>query len=113
MASSYNLPTIIKGDTFKDLQFTITVNAAPLDLTGYTIECKFRKSSKTGTIAKSIDTTSGITLTTPASGIFKIDAFTCDFTAGTYYYDIEFTSTTGVINTYVSGQMKIEQDVTY
>ena len=54
MAETYNIPTIIKGDCFKDLQFTVTINAVPLDLTGYSIACKFRKSAKTGREIKSL-----------------------------------------------------------
>ena len=113
MASTYNIPSIIKGDTFKDLQFTLSINDVAEDLTNYSIACKFRKSSKTGLVAKAVDTTSGITLVDAVNGVFKIDAFTCDFVAGTYYYDIEFTDGSGVINTYIQGQMKVEQDVTY
>ena len=110
---TYNIPNHIKGDTFKDLQFTITLNDVTLDLTGYTIECKFRKGSKNGLQILSIDSVSGITITDAVSGIFKIDAFTCDWAVDTYYYDIEFTDGSGVIDTYIEGRMKVVQDVTY
>ena len=115
MAETYNIPTIIKGDTFRALKFTVTLNSVALDLTGYTIECKFRKNAKTGKLIKSIDTTSGITLTTPASGVFTIDAFDlgADFVAGNFYYDVQFTDTSGIITTFIKGFMKVEQDVTY
>ena len=32
MAETYNIPTIIKGDTFRALQFTVTLNSVALDL---------------------------------------------------------------------------------
>jgi hypothetical protein len=113
MASIYNIPTLIKGDTFKDLQFTLSINSVAEDLTDYTIACKFRKNTKTGRIAKAIDTTAGITLVDAINGVFKIDAFTCDFDVATYYYDIEFTNGSGEIDTYIQGTFKVEQDVTY
>jgi len=111
--AAYNIPKIIKGDTFNDLQFTLSINSVVVDLTAYTIACKFRKSSKTGKVYKSLTTAAGITLTEAVNGVFQIDAFTCDFDAGTYYYDIEFTDGAGLIDTYIQGQMKVEQDVTY
>lgn len=116
MAQTYNIPDIIKGDTFKDLQFTLSINSVVEDLTDYSIACKFRKNAKTGKEIKSLTVESGITITDALNGVFKIDAFNLDdtFIAGTYYYDIEFTNnTTGEIDTYINGTFKVIQDVTY
>jgi hypothetical protein len=108
----YNIPTIFKGDTFEDLQFTLSIDGVPEDLTDYGISCKFRKRAKTGEEVKSISILSGITLVDATAGVFKIDAFQQDWTPCTYYYDIEFTDGTD-INTYVEGTLIIKQDVTY
>ena len=115
MADTYNIPNIIKGDTFKDLQFTLSINSVVEDLTDYAIACKFRKNAKTGKEIKSFTVGVGITITDAVNGIFKIDAFNLDatFIAGTYYYDIEFTNGSGDIDTYIQGTFKITQDVTY
>ena len=114
MAEKYNLPDSYKGDTFESIQFTITVNSVALDLTGATIACKFRKDSKQGVLTKSITSSSGITISAPATGgIFVIDAFDLDWAAGVYYYDIEITDAASVITTYVYGTITIKQDVTY
>lgn len=113
MAETYTMPSVIKGDTFKEIDFEISVDSVALDLTGYTIECKFRKHTKTGREVKSIDTKSGITVTDAVNGVFTIDAFNCDFDAGIYYYDIEFTDGSGVIDTYIQGTLTVLQDVTY
>ena len=115
MAETYNIPSIIKGDTFKDLQFTLKINSVVEDLTDYAIACKFRKYAKTGKEIKSISIGLGISLTDATNGIFKIDAFDLDdtFVAGVYYYDIEFTNGSGEINTYIQGSFKVIQDVTY
>ena len=113
MATKYTIPTLIKGDTFKDIQFTLSINSVAEDLTDYTIACKFRRNIKTGRVEKAIDTTAGITKVDAINGIFKIDAFTCNFEVGTYYYDIEFTNGSGEIDTYIQGTFTVEQDVTY
>ena len=115
MAETYNIPNIIKGDTFKDLQFTLKINSVVEDLTDYSIACKFRKNAKTGKEVKSLTVGAGITITDAVNGIFKIDAFDLDatFIAGTYYYDIEFTNGSGEIDTYINGTTKVIQDVTY
>jgi len=115
MAETYNMPDIVKGDTFKDLQFTITINSVAEDLTGYAIACKFRKGSKTGREIKSLTVGSGITITDATNGIFQINAFDLGvtFTAGVYYYDIEFTDTSNVINTWISGTIEVIQDVSF
>jgi hypothetical protein len=115
MPTQYTMPSHHKGDTFEALQFTLleTVGGAPIDLTGVTIECIFRKGNKQGLPVKSIDTTSGITITDAVNGVFNFDAFILDWDAGLYYYDIEFTFTDGTIKTYIEGTIKINQDVTY
>ena len=115
MAETYNIPNIIKGDTFKDLQFTLKINSVVEDLTDYAIACKFRKNAKTGKEIKSLTVGARITITDAVNGIFKIDAFNLDatFTAGTYYYDIEFTDGNGDISTDIQGTFSVIQDVTY
>lgn len=115
MAQTYNIPEIIRGDTFKDLQFTLSINSVAEDLTDYAIACKFRRGSKTGKEVKSLTVGSGITITDALNGVFKIDAFNLgtDFVTGTYYYDIEFTNGSGEIDTYINGTFKVNQDVTY
>jgi hypothetical protein len=107
----YNIPNILSGDTYDGVQFEVIVNSAPKDLTNTGIKVYFRRQSKTGAIQKSISNGSGITKTDAVNGVFQIDAFTVDFPAGTYYYDIQFNDS-GVINTYVGGYWNILQDVT-
>lgn len=113
MSSRYNIPSIIKGDTFNVLQFTLTINSVAEDLTNYSIACKFRRGGKRGTEVKSISVGSGITLSDPTNGVFVIDAFNLDWEADTYYYDIEFTTAAGLIDTYIYGTLVVNQDVTY
>ena len=110
-----NLNDRIKNDTFDSVKFTIQDgNSVAIDLTGSAIASKFRYRCKTGAVVKTLSIGSGITLTTPLSGIFHIDKFTpITFEVGEYYYDIEITLASGDIKTYVWGTFDVLQDVTY
>jgi high-affinity nickel permease len=112
---TYIIPNQYKGDTFGGVQFTLTNTtvSSPIDLTGSTIECKFRKTSPTGILVKTISDGSGITIVDAVNGIFKIDAFDVDFSANIYYYDIQITDATNIIITYVRGTLTVTQDITY
>jgi len=112
--AEYIIPTIIKGDTFEDLNFSILINGVNVDLTNYEIACKFRKLSKCGEEIKSIEIGSGITLVNPLLGEFKIDEFNVNWPVSLYYYDIQFTDLdSGIIKTYIEGTFTVKQDVTY
>lgn len=113
----YTIPSHVKGDTFMNgsgLVFVLTTGTgqAPLDLTGYKIRCQFRFGSKTGKVAVTASETSGIVIYDTNKFSLLANAYIIDWTVGTYYYDIEFTDTNGVINTYLEGTFLITQDVT-
>ncbi len=110
-AGTYNLETTITGDTFNQVSFAVAPNGSPLNLTGYTIKLQIRN-TYTSTAVKSLEIGSGITVTNAAGGVFRIDAFVVDFAAGTYVYDIQLTSSGGVVKTYIAGEMVILNDVT-
>lgn len=111
----YNIPEHYKGDTFDGVQFTIINNddSLPIDLTDVEIDIKFRKGREVGTVIKSLSVDNGITKVDSINGIFKIDSFVLDWNVDTYYYDIQFTYSNGVIKTYIKGTVRIIQDVTY
>jgi len=111
MAQRYNLPDIYKGDTFEKVQFTILVDGTALDLTGASIKSVFKKDKKQGSLIKTIEIGTGITVTDATNGIFEFDAFDLDWDAGTYYYDIEITDNSSVILTYVIGVINVILDV--
>ena len=113
-AGVHNVPVdIVRGDTYNGAEFEILVNAIPLPLTDYAIRCKWRSQSKSGTEQRDSSIGDGITVTDAANGLFTLDAFVVDFPVGRNYYDIEFTSPAGKVNTYVAGYMNVVQDVTY
>jgi hypothetical protein len=114
----YNFPNFKKGDSFakggKVFQFQVTKSdgTAP-DATLSTVRIVFRKINELETIIKDISNGSGITVTDATNWIFEIDIFTIDWDPLTYVYDTETTDSNGVIDTVLSGQVIIEQDVTY
>tara|TARA_R110000796_G_scaffold76986_1_gene171886 strand:+ start:56 stop:412 length:357 start_codon:yes stop_codon:yes gene_type:complete len=104
-----------KGDTYDGVQFTIlnTLDNSPINLTGVSIRSQFRFGSKTGGIQKEITNGNGITIVDPINGVFSIDSFIIDWAADFYYYDIEMTFPNGIVRTYIQGNIKVIQDVTY
>ena len=66
--------THIKGDTFELVNFQMLVNSIALNLTGCTLRMQLRKEYG-GVIFLSLTSvaSAGITITTPASGLFKIN----------------------------------------
>ena len=116
MASTYNFPNHIKGDTMQEVVFTITVNDNPLDLTGAEINMDMRLSTDIRTLAKRFTSTGGdptIEITNAAGGIFKVIEQIVDVPAGTYNYDIEITLADETVKTYIAGTWIITQDQTY
>lgn len=113
----YTIPAHTKGDTFMNglgIVFVMTTGAgqSPMDLTGFKIRCQFRFGSKTGSVVITATETSGIVIYDTNKFSLLADSYIIDWAVGTYYYDIEFTDTAGVINTYLEGTIAITQDVT-
>ncbi len=108
---NYDFPDIVAGDTSETTEFVITVNAAPLILTGATIKMDFRDPS--GKVVKYFTTeNSTITIVDAINGRFRIEKYTCDIPAKTYDHDIEITLPSGVKKTYVKGQINVLDEVT-
>jgi len=114
MPKPYNMPDHYKGDTFDELQFTLSTSpSTPIDLTGALIKCQFRKEKKNGVLKKELTESDGITITDAINGVFRIDSFILDWTPGKYFYDIQFTFPDTTVVTYIDGSITILQDVTY
>jgi hypothetical protein len=115
MYTTYNFPTHKKGDTMREVVFTVTVNAVALNLTGASIRMDLRSQEKAllqrFTTHATIDP--GLTITNATAGQFKFNQQTVDVKAGTHDYDIEFALADGTIVTYITGTWTITQDVTY
>ena len=115
MASqNYDFPNQFKGDTFGGVQFTLSRNGSPIDLTGASLEMMLRLVKTVSPPALTLSTpSSGLTITDAVNGVFTVDKQEIDIDAGDYFYDIELTEANGDINTYIAGQWVILQDTTY
>lgn len=107
-----NFKDVFRGDSFGEKDITMLNGTTPIDLTGVLIKCQFRLGSKIGTVAKEVSETNGIIIYDPTNGKFKFEDFIVDWTAGTYFYDVQFTFTNGKVKTYIEGFFKVIQDVT-
>jgi hypothetical protein len=105
--------THIKGDTFEIVNFQLLVNTVALNLTGCTLRMQLRKEYG-GIVYLSLTSVAnaGITITTAASGLFKINKQIINIDANTYIYDIELIKADGTIKTYISGNFYVTNDVT-
>jgi hypothetical protein len=102
-----------KGDTFEEVNFEYLLNSVALNLTGCTLRMQLRKEYG-GIIYLSLTSvaSAGITITSPTSGLFKINKQIININAFNYIYDIELTKADGTIKTYVEGTFLITNDVT-
>tara|TARA_R110000782_G_C14451110_1_gene372132 strand:- start:162 stop:491 length:330 start_codon:yes stop_codon:yes gene_type:complete len=105
--TKYNFPIHLKGDTFKAKQFTFNI-----DLTGARIDMQFKKISgaKTAFAFSTFDNT--ITFVDSLNGIFKLEKFILNADAGIYLYDLQVINSNGDVQTFLSGQIQITDDVT-
>jgi len=105
--------THIKGDSFEAVNFQMLVNTVALNLTGCTLRMQLRKEYG-GVIFLSLTSvaSAGITITTPATGLFRINKQIINIDAANYIYDIELIKADGTVKTYISGNFLITNDVT-
>lgn len=108
----FNYGNQYKGDTLESVAFTITYTGTttPVDLTGTTVKCQFRKPFN-GAIVADLSLGNGLTMDDPDLGIIVIDdILELDWDVDNYRYDIEFTYPTGRIKTYIKGTINIVSD---
>jgi hypothetical protein len=105
--------THIKGDTFEAVNFQMLINTVALNLTGCTLKMQLRKEYG-GIVYLSLTSvaSAGITITTPANGLFKINRQIINLDSANYIYDIELIKADGTIKTYINGNFSITNDVT-
>lgn len=107
---TYNFPDCVRGDTINAKRFTITTTVdevtAPLDLTDITIKATFR-GKKTLILTEG----DGITIVNAIGGVFEIDPFSLN-EYGKWTYDIQFTTSTGIVKTYLRGEVQVLNDLT-
>lgn len=104
----------IKGDTFDQVNFELKVNDVVKNLTGAIIRMQLRTNPDSVTPALSLTSVSGagITITSPTTGLFKINEQIIDIPVYDYEYDIEIKFADNTVKTYVSGIFSITQEIT-
>lgn len=113
MAEQYSY-TIDQG---ADWYLTITYkdsNGTAINLTGYTAAMQFRLTSSSTTAALSLTSSSGITITA-ATGTLAIHATAAQtgaMNAAKYDYDLEITSSTGVVTRLIQGNATVNAQIT-
>lgn len=111
-AGSYNI-LIEQGATY-DQTFTMTRDGSPVNLTGYTARMQFRVSAATSSITFDVATSGTFTLG-GALGTIRVQisaTATSGIVAGTYVYDLEIQSGTGVVTRLLQGQVVVSPEVT-
>ena len=84
----------------------------PIDLINVAIKMEIRQSETAKNYLKQFIVDSGITKTDAANGVFSIDAFIADLPATNYFYDLQFTYSSGVVATYLKGKITVVNEVT-
>ena len=120
----YNLQDVTIN-TATTSQFTVTNGAtgiyingglatAPVNITGYTAALQIRSLPSSPTAVLSLTTGSGITITgsTGTIAVTATAAQTGNIDEGPYYYDLEITSSTGVVTRVAQGQVVVSAQVT-
>ena len=104
----------IKSDTFDQVNFELKVNTVVKNLTGAVIRMQLRKTADDTTPALSLTSVggAGITITSPTTGLFKINTQIINIPVYDYEYDIEIEFADGTVKTYVQGIFSITQEIT-
>ena len=108
-AGIYNF-TLNQGATFTR-QMTVKENNLPLNLTGYTAAMQLRSTYDSPTVALSM--TAAVVNAT--QGILSISATataTAALEEGIYVYDLEITTSAGVVTRLLQGQVTVSPEVT-
>jgi hypothetical protein len=108
----YNL-TCYQGATF-DQTFTVSIDNAPMNLTGYSAAMQVRETIDSSSAAVSLTNGSGITLGGTAGTIQVVIAATATsaLTEDQYVYDLELTSGGGIKDRYLMGTFIVSGEVT-
>ena len=113
MAEQYNFIIDQGADWYLNIVYKDSTGAA-INLTGYTAAMQFRQTASSTTAALSLTTGSGITITgaTGNLSIVASAAQTGGMEAAKYDYDLEITSSTGVVTRLIQGVATVNAQVT-
>ena len=110
MGAGTNNFTLEQGATF-NRQLSIAENNSPLNLTGYSAAMQLRSTYDTATVALSV-TCAVINATQGILSISASASSTAALEEGMYVYDLELTSSSGVVTRLIQGQVTVSPEVT-
>lgn len=110
-AIEYNIADAVENTTFVGVQFTVTVNASALDLTGAEIRMNVKRKGKPNAQNYELKTGSGLTITNAANGVFTLDEQIINIPAGSWKYDITFYLLDGSVHNYIKGDWTILENL--
>ena len=108
-AGIYNF-TLNQGATFSR-QMTVKENNSPLNLTGHTAAMQLRSTYDSSTVALSM-TAAVINATQGILSISATATATAALEEGIYVYDLEITTSAGVVTRLLQGQVTVSPEVT-
>jgi hypothetical protein len=113
MAQNFNIPRHRRGDTWPGFnKIGITVDGAPIDLSGCSIRMEFREDFD-APIALTLSTETSTIIIHPELSSFTVSPVTINIPPATYLYDVQVTNNiTNTINTYMEGKWEIYYDIT-
>ena len=113
MAVTYNITIDQGADYFLDLIYQ-DPSRIPVNLTGYTSALQLRSTPSSPTSVLSLTSTDGIVITPDTGGIaiHATAAKTGAVVAGNYAYDLEKTSSGGVVTRLIQGTASMNAQVT-
>lgn len=103
----------IQGDTFEAVNFEVKKNNTAVNLTGAVIKMQLKKECGGVPILSFTSVGSaGLTITSAANGLFKINKQIINIPEYNYSYDIEITFADGTVKTWVEGNFVVKCDIT-
>lgn len=115
--ATVNFSMHVHNDTFTQRRFNFFAadGTTELDLTDVTPRIQVRKGSYNGKLVVTSTVGDGIEWVDQSLGQFTWGGFRLAFdSAGKYYYDIQFTyATSGIVRTYVRGEIEVIDDATH
>jgi hypothetical protein len=103
----------IQGDTFEAVNFEVKKNNTAVNLTGAVIKMQLKKECGGVPILSFTSVANaGLTITSAANGLFKINKQIINIPEYNYSYDIEITFADGTVKTWVEGNFVVKCDIT-
>ena len=119
LTATFNWLSQTDGDTLEvtAINFFDNVPAAVDMSTVSSVDMKIRRGSEKGKLVETLTIGAGIKWADQSLGQLIVsdtdDLVQIDWGHGTYYYDIQFTYSSGIIRTYLRGVIPVAKDSTY